>query len=633
MSHSIITLAAGGGAAGGPALTLLVILLCAGLVAMLMARLKVAALPAYLVCGAIIGPHALNVVGDTESFNWVAQLAGMLLLFGIGMHMDLNALRRDAVRSLGIGVTSTLASATIAGGIGVALGLSFTEAVVVGVALAMSSTAVVARLMQEQRELNRVHGRLALITLVVQDILVIAALTLVPLLPGAQDAAATVVNDVVQATGDAGAAAADAATVEASSNAIGFELPVFVRLVLVVSLLILGKLLLPRFLMLAARSASSDVVLVLAAAVALGAALAGAALGLSAELGAFVAGFLLSATPVRHQLAGQMMPMRDLFMAVFFTVVGTSVDLAAIAQDWWLVLLLAAGLMVTKAICIGGASWAWGASTAVSARVGLLLAQSGEFSIILLGIALMQGLIDDKLSTLMLEVIAVTLLLTPVVMGLRAAMASFVHRWPTAPWVRSRALCERGEPGPEAQDIADENAALLGKRGVGEDVDNDADESSDRLGHVIIGGFGPVGRACCELLEAAGVSVVVVELNARTVERQRALGRSAIYGDISSEEILYEVGLESASAVILSIPDDDVVIRTCGVIRRARPDVMIAVRTSTLSRGNLARAAGASAVTVEELVTASAMSRTVLREMGITPRTRKADRISDGSPS
>jgi CPA2 family monovalent cation:H+ antiporter-2 len=552
------------------------------------------------------------------------------------MHLDLNALRRDAVKSLGIGATSTVASAALAGGAALAFGLSFTEAVVVGVALAMSSTAVVARLMQEQRELNRVHGRLALITLVVQDILVIAALTLLPLLPGAQDAAhevVPVVSDTVAAGADAAsavAAGADGVAVEAArAESVGFEMPVFLRLVLVVALLILGKLLLPRFLMLAAKSATSDVVLVLAAAVALGAALAGAALGLSAELGAFVAGFLLSSTPVRHQLAGQMMPMRDLFMAVFFTVVGTSVDLAAFLQSWWLVLLLAAALMVGKFLCIGIAAWAWGASTAVSARVGLLLAQSGEFSIILLGIALTAGLIDTKLSTLMLEVIAVTLLLTPAVMGTRAAVGSFVHRWPTAPWVRTRSLCERGEPGPGAGTDG-QTLDADGSEAGSADTSGDGDDAGaiPARGHVIIGGFGPVGRACCELLEGAGVSVVVVELNARTVERQRALGRSAMYGDISSVEILHEAGLESASAVILSIPDDDAVIRACGVIRRERSDVMVAVRTSTLSRGNLARVAGASAVTVEEIETASAMSRTVLRELGLTPRTRVSDRAS-----
>ena len=541
----------------------LAILVCAGLVPLVLRRLRVALIPGYLLAGVLIGP-VLGVVSDAEHVAGVASLATVLLMFSIGLHFDFHSMKSSATAIVGIGVASTAGSAVMIGAVGLLLGLPWQAAACVGMALAMSSTAAVLKLLQQRRELHRPHGRLSFGVLLMQDLAVVVVLAIIPLL-----------------------ASSDA---RAQAQAVALH-PAF-RVVVVGALILLGRLAVPRIMHAAARAGGSELVLVIGAAVALGAAVATKKVGLSEELGAFVAGLMLASSPFRHQLSGQLAPLRDLFMAVFFTAVGLQVSPSDINSAWWVVAVGAAALLALKGASITFWSWAFGASPAVAVRTGLNLAQAGEFSLIVLMVASTAGAIDDQQRAIAIAVVFVSLLVTPGMVFASGHVGTLRGFGRMAPWIHRTVLIEPDTPG----------------------------EPDSTPGHappaaVIIAGFGPVGRACAERLDKAGVKYTIIELNARTVKTQTGLGRSIVYGDATNAHVLESAGVESARAVLLTIPDDEAMVRACRAIRSINSDVFVSARASVLSRAMEAKGVGANVVMVDEIAAARAMADQVVAEL------------------
>jgi CPA2 family monovalent cation:H+ antiporter-2 len=356
-----------------------------------------------------------------------------------------------------------------------------------------------------------------------------------------------------------------------------------------------GTALLPRLLAEAARDTSSELLLVLSAAVGLGAAMLTAALGLSPELGAFLAGFLLAGTPFRYQLAGQIGPMRDLFMAVFFTAVGMSVDMAAAAELWWVVLLALGATLVVKFVSISVTAWAFGAPPAVAVTVGITLAQAGEFTLVVSGVAAGSGLFGEHTASTestVVTVVFLSLIVTPALMSVARRAGSALVGWPQAPWLSRGALARRAQPIPQS------------------------DQPSRPVRRALVAGFGPVGRAVADRLAASGFEVSIIELNRKTVDTQAALGRRIVYGDATNPDVLESAGVREADAVVLTVPDDQAMLRACKAVRGVNANAYIAARTNYLSTAFLAREQGASHVTVEELATAEAMVREILARIG-----------------
>lgn len=569
----MLTLAAGGAPGGSMALDLLMILACAGVVALVFGRLKIAVIPGYLVAGALIGPHAIGLVGDANEIEGIASLATVLLMFGIGMHLDASVLRRGAGSILTIGVLTTIATGSLIAAGSRMIGLEIGESVAIGMALSLSSTAVVLRVLQQRRELFTAAGRVSLGVLLVQDLMVIAMLAAVPLL----NRAPTSMPSVEGMDPDGALIALGNAAMSVAG---------------VVAVVLIGKLVLPRVMVEASKSTSPEVMLVIAAAAALGAAVITGACGLSAELGAFLAGFLLAGTPFRYQLAGQISPLRDLFMAVFFTTVGLRVNLPELAGAWWVVGLCTLGVVAIKGIAISSIAWATGASPMIAARAGVWLAQGGEFSLVLLSVAAGAGVIGPRNEGLTIGVIVCTLLITPALIGRAASVARLVSRLPMSPW-GGTALRET----PALRDA------------------DDPDEGHEIVPRVLIAGFGPIGRACAERLERANVPIAIIELNAKTVRTQLELGRAAYYGDVTNRDVLEHAGIYQAIGVILTMPDEEAMLRSVRTIRSMQPDVLIAARTSVVSKSMQARELGADEVVVEELAGAELMSDRVLKRL------------------
>jgi CPA2 family monovalent cation:H+ antiporter-2 len=576
-------LLAAGDLAGSIIIDLAVVLVAAAAVALLMQRMRLAVIPGYLIAGTILGPGALKLVHE-ESLESISSLAIILLMFGIGLQLHLSVLRHNLARMVFAGAGSCVASVVVGWPTAMAFGLDAPAALAVAMALSLSSTAVVLRIIADRRELHHTTGRLALSILVIQDLLVLLMLAALPALSRWQNAG-----------GEALIEQAESAL--SSDGWLEFLGDASIRVAGIATLIVFGRLLLPRILHESARGGSAELLMLVSVAAAIGAAMVTERLGFSLELGAFLAGFLLAGTPFRHHLIGQVGPLRDLFIAVFFTAVGMALDPAALLKGWWIILLGGAVMSALKTIIIGGTCWALGAPAAIAAAVGFALAQAGEFSLVLLGSA---GPGEGNLNLLSADananaiaIVVVSLVITPALVGIGRRAGGWLAWLRPAPWFR---------------------AAMLG--GV------TAPPPSDRRagGRVVIGGYGPVGRRIAQLLENQGVETIVIELNPVTVSAESKRGRAIIYGDVSNEEVLRSAGLEGATALVLTIPDEEAALRACAVAKRIAPSAYIVVRTTTAGQASLAESLGAEHVVADEEATAEIMQRAVTQHCRLEPR-------------
>lgn len=570
-------------------LGLMVVLFSAATIATVFRRLKLQIIPGYIIAGAIVGFVAQRFqwsLGDLES---ISQFATILLLFTIGLQLELGELRRSMVSIIGVGVGSTLAVAVVSWAAGALFGLSGPTALAIGLAMSISSTAILLRALQERRELHQTHGRLCVGVSIAQDLLSILMLGALPAI-----AAWTVVDD---GSGPGGPSVPQM-LLSAGIGTLG-----------VVVMLILGRTALPWLLALVAdigsrgmagRSGfgSRELVLVASAAIALGAAVVTKVLGFSAELGAFLAGLLLAFTPFRTQLAGQFEPLRDLLMAIFFTTVGLLLNVPDIAAMIVPILAGVAVLFVIKIVVIGLFAWGFGSSGPLSALAAIYLGNAGEFSLVLLAAAgrttPVPILSSSELSAA-IAVVVLSLFLSPFAFAYAHQVAQKLQGIGPPGWTRS--LREK---------IQHDAARSEGHAEAGE---------KPSIRHVVIAGFGPVGRHLAARLSIQQISYTVIELNPNTVKRQSQLGKSIIYGDVTTPEVLDSAGLRHADAFVLTIPDDDASHRAIAIARQLSPQVFIACRTSYLSGAFRAYEAGADHAVVEEVVTADAMERQIFEKI------------------
>ncbi len=597
--HWILTL----GAAtpdGGVLVDLLLVLATAGVVALMTQRAKLETVPAYLVAGAALGPSALGLVASEESISVISHLAMILLMFGIGLHMDLTMLRAGAASMIAAGLLSFFLCAAVGWGVVSLFGLSAPSGLALALALSMSSTAVVMRVLAQRRELRRPVGRLSFAVLLLQDLLVVGVLAALPAL--------------ARWGGTGGEDAGLALDLEDSGFGwLEFTKDAALKVGGVAGLIVAGRLILPRVLREAARAPSREVMLVLSVSAAIGAALATAWIGFSPELGAFLAGLILASSPFKHQLAGQIGPLRDLLIAVFFTAVGMKVDVGLLMQWWWVAVLGAVATIVLKSGIIALSCWAAGAAAATSFATGFALAQAGEFSLVLLDVASELQLINVTTLANATAIVALTLVATPTLMSLGNRLAPRFARVAPPPWIKvTRFTDDGGEAGdahgppptPEAR------AAL-------------------HLRHVVVAGFGVVGRAVCERFDTLGVPYTIIDFNPNTIRTQGTLGRHVIFGDVTNPEVLESAGVRGADAVILTIPDEDAVLRACEAVRGMNGRTFIAARTNFLSKGMMATRLGADSVTVEELATAESMAHEVIVQL--TERVLKKQQAADAA--
>ena len=545
-------------------LVLILILLAASVV--IVAACRIARLPpilGYLVVGIALGPHALAVVPDDEVTRGLAEFGIVFLMFSIGLEFSLAQLRsmRRAVFGLGLAQVAI----TTAGGLLCIhlLGYGWRAGVVLGGALAMSSTAIVSKMLAERMELSTMHGRDAMGILLFQDLAVVAFLILIPAL------------------------ASEGGGIDAMAGAL---LKAAIALSLI---LFLGQKPMRRWFRVVAHQRSSELFVLNVLLVTLGMAALTQFAGLSLALGAFLAGMLISETEFRYQVEEDIKPFRDVLLGLFFITIGMMLDLRVVAEHGWLVLLLLIVPVASKLLLIIVLARAFGAPLPTALRTGFYLAQAGEFALVLLALATEYGLLSREFTQAVLASMIVSMLIAPLLIQ-RAE--KWVRRLTANDWLARAA---------ELTHVAARTMA--------------------RQDHVVICGFGRSGQNLARLLEREDIAYLALDSDPQRV-REAADGATVVYGDASRRETLVSAGILKARALVITFADTPIALKILHHVQQLRPDLPVIVRTVDDSELDRLRKAGATEVIPEVLEGSLMLASHSLLVLGV-PLNRVLKRI------
>lgn len=540
--------------------------LAAALVGGIIARaLRLPLLVGYLVAGIVVGPHTPGVVANEESVHSVATLGVALLMFAVGTHLSLKelaAVRRIALIGGGIQILGTIA---LGFAVGMALGWGVYGGLFLGCALSLSSTAVMMRILEERGELGSAHGTAMMGVLVVQDLAVVLMVALLPAL-------ATIATQGSQAL------------VGVATTLGGALLGVSVTLFLAMR----GV---PWLLERVARTGSRELFLLVVVCICLGAGYLAQSAGLSLELGAFLAGLVMSESDYAHEVFNQVRPLRDVFASLFFVSVGMLLDPRFVAAHWLPILVVVLAIVVGKALIAGSAVYLAGVHGRTAVLAGLGLAQIGEFSFVLAGVGTQRGLIPAELASVILAAALITILLTPFVFGAGGRLYARLNRSPALARLLNR------------HDAEDAQAA------------DDGPEP-----RVVVLGCGRVGRYVSDALRAMDVSHAVVDYDARAVERLRQNGVLVVYGDATSEVVLEQAGPEHAQLAVVALPDAAATQMAVQTLKRLAPELFVVARVHRGIDIPRLRTAGADAVIHGEFEAATEVIRQSLDQLGFADR-------------
>ncbi len=529
-------------------------------VTVVLSRLKLPTVAGLLLAGALLGPFGLGLVSSVHAIEVLAEVGVVLLLFSIGLEFSLARLR-DIMRQVAVGGALQVGLTTlVVTGIAVTLGQPVRRGVFYGFAFALSSTAIVLRALAERRELDAPHGKFIVGTLIFQDLCVVPMVLIVPLLG---------------ASGPAGAAAATIGLALAKAT------------VVVVGTVLVARFVVPKILGWVDASRSREVFLLAILALCIGTAWLTSMVGLSLALGAFLGGMVVADTEYSHRAMGDILPLRDAFVSVFFVSLGMLFDVRVVASQPLLVGGLLAGFLLAKGLLATLAAMAMRFPSRVAWLAGVGLAQFGEFGFVLSRLAQTSGVVaESDVSPLLCAGIA-SMFLTP--LFVRAAPHITAGERLLAPLER-----------------------LIGVRSIDE-----ADESRKLENHVIIIGFGVAGRLTASTLQAAGAPFVVLELNADNVRKGKELGLPVYYGDATSEEALGHAHLSEARQVVLLMNDQQAAQRVVDMLRRVAPQVPVLMRTRYLAEREGLVKMGARDVVAEEVEGAVEVIARLLRNMEV----------------
>jgi monovalent cation:H+ antiporter-2, CPA2 family len=513
--------------------------------------LKLPPMLGYLAVGVLIGPNALALAKDSAGVQYLAEFGLVFLMFVIGLEFNLPKLRsmRHLVFGLGMSQVVLTMGGALAGhfllaalfsAIGLHWELSWRGAVVLGGAIAMSSTAIVVKLMADRLELDSEHGRRVMGVLLFQDLAVVPLLVLIPAL---------------------GANATDMLT------AIG--LAALKATALLTLLLVGGQRVMRWWLTLVARRKSEELFVLNLLLVTLGLAWMTELAGLSLALGAFVAGMLIAETEYKHQVETDIRPFHDVLLGLFFITIGMKLDSRPLLDQWPIVLLLGTFPVVAKFVLVAGLAYVFRASPGVALRTGLYLAQAGEFGFVLLTLGAQHQLIDPKWLSPVLASMVLSMLATPFIVMYANRI---VMRLSASDWL-----------------LQSVQLTTIAKKSIKTEA------------HVIICGYGRSGQNLARMLEKENIPYIALDLDPDRVRQAAAAGQSVVFGDAARLRSLMAAGLARASAVVVSYHETASALKILGLVREHAPKVQVVVRTIDESDLELLRAAGAAEVVPEAI--------------------------------
>jgi len=537
---------------------LVVILGLAVAVVAVLHRLKIPSIAGFIIAGIIVGPGALALITDINEVNLLAEIGVALLLFGIGLELSLERLKRLWWAIVIGGVLQVGLSILIAFAVASMMGFSARTSLFIGFLLAVSSTAIVLRGLETRGELDAPHGRLTLGILVFQDLCVVPMMLAIPLLSGGDTSA----GELFKTLGNA--------------------------LLIIVGVLVAARFIVPHVLHFIARTRQRHLFVLSVLLVCIGTAWLISQAGVSLALGAFLAGLVVAGSEYRQQALADMISFKDVFTSIFFISVGMLLVPADVIENVASVLLLLAAILVGKFIVVFLTAVIMRLSLRACVLTGTALAQVGEFSFILMSGARGTDLLTATLESDLLAAAILSMLITPFLLAFGPHLAAGVGK------IRflTRLLNVK-----TAADVA---------AGAGKMKD-----------HVIIGGFGFAGNELARALKDCGVPYLIAELNTETVRRAVQNGEPAYFCDITDLEVLEMLGVKHARGLVIVINDPGAVERAVKAARNISGSIKIIARTNYLLDVKPLLAAGADEVIPAEREAAASIVKTILNQCEI----------------
>jgi CPA2 family monovalent cation:H+ antiporter-2 len=543
----------------------LIVLGAAGVVIPLFHRLHISSVLGFILVGVVVGPFGLAslipelpwlsaiTISTPEAIEPIARLGVVLLLFMIGLELSFERLWVMRRLVFGLGALQVVLCAAMLAAAAALLRNSRISALVIGLALAMSSTAVVIQVLSEEKRLNTSVGRTSFAILLFQDLAVVPVLF---------------VLGAIAPTNHAGSPA-------------GFGLAVGQALLAVVGIVALGRLVVRPLFRSVARTRSAEVFVAACLLVVIVTGLATAAAGLSMALGALIGGLLLAGTEYRRQVEVTIEPFKGLAVGVFLIGVGMSLDVRIVGAHPSLVWGAASGMILLKLVVVAALSRAFGLNWANSLRTGLLLGPGGEFAFVIVSVASGEHLLAPDTAGVMLFVTALTMASIPLLSRVGDHIAPRLA--PGAPM----------DPGMLVPEVS---------------------EASPR---VIVAGFGRVGQTVAAMLEAHDVAYVAIDRDPDRVARQRKHGTPVYFGDITRLELLRRLHLETARALVVTLDDPAAADELVAGARAARPDLVIVARARDAGHAAHLYRVGASDAVPETVEASLQLSEAVLVDVGV----------------
>ena len=536
------------------ALSLVLLLLGASVLAVVVCRrFNLPPVLGYLAVGSLIGPHALNLMNDVKGAQHLAEFGVVFLMFSIGLEFSLPKLYAMKRIVFGLGllqVVLTMILITVAASF---FDISWQIGIALGGVFAMSSTAVLTKLLTERMQLESAHGREIMGVLLFQDLAVVPLLVAIPSLSQPPEQLAMLLGIALL-------------------KAVG----------VLALILVFGQRLMRKWFHIVARAKSSEVFVLNVLLITLSLATLTELAGLSLALGAFVAGMLIAETEFRLQVEEDIKPFRDVLMGLFFVTIGVKLDLQILVGLWWQVLLALLALIVVKGVVIGLLSRVLGATPGNAIRSALWLCAGGEFGFVLLGEA--AGL-PKNIEQIALTVLVLSMLVAPFIVHYSERV---VMRFVASEWLfRSMQLTQIA-----AQSMGAEKHALLC-------------------------GFGRSGQYLARFLTQEGVNYVALDLDPDRIREAVAGGENVVYGDVGRKEALMAAGLMRASVVIVTMSDTHLSEKILHHVQELRPDVPVIVRTADERDMERLSRAGATEVVPETLEASLMLASHALVLVGI----------------
>lgn len=500
-------------------------------------KLQLPPILAYLFAGVVSGPQVMALFLHPEDMHLLAEIGIVFLLFSLGLEFSLPKLMsmRSLVFGVGLGqmVVTTGVFSLIAHSFGLALG----PAIVVGGTLALSSTAIVIKQLTESGSLNHRRTEMAISILLFQDLAVVPFLIAIPLMTGA--------GDISLAT----------ALIQALVKGV----------VVVVALLAVGKWVLPWIFREVAKTRTDELFVLTTILVAI---LAGGLTyvsGLSMALGAFLAGMMLGESQYKYQLEADIRPFRDILMGLFFVTVGMQLELDVLIEEGAWIFSGVICLMVLKVVLLRGVGHVFHADPVDAWATGIKLCQIGEFSFVIAALASSEGVIDSRISSMIISIGVISMALTPMLVD-------------------------------KSVDLAKK---LVKSQPVNAVPENTTSEVSDLHGHIVIAGFGRVGQSVARLLKVEGVRCITIDADPVRVHESRNAGEPILFGDATQKDILESAGVARASLVLVTFDQQDKAKQVISTCKQISADINVMVRTKRDYHLDALYKAGASQVVPE----------------------------------